>query len=246
MPPALLQVSHLSRTFGTMTAVDDINLTLESGQLLGLLGPNGAGKSTTIRMLAGLLEPSSGTIRYQEWSLADHPTEAKRLFGYVADQPLIFPLLTGWEYVQFVGGLYGFSSDEIKRKAWPLLERFHLIPAIHRRADHYSHGMQQKLALVAQLVHEPQVLLADEPTVGLDPASAAEMSHIFREFCQAGHAILISTHLLNMAQELCDTVVILSKGRLIAEGSPQALVDNAGDSLQELFLRLTREEDTGS
>ncbi len=225
-----------------MTAVEDFSMTLEAGQLVGLLGPNGAGKTTTLRMLCGLMEPSSGSVVFDGLSLAENTVEAKRMLGYVADQPMILPLLTGWEYVQFVGGLYGMAPDVIEHNAMPLLERFNLSKAIHRRADSYSHGMQQKLALVAQIVHEPLVLLADEPTVGLDPASAAQMEEVFREFCQAGHAILISTHLLSMAQELCDKVLIMTKGNIVAEGSPATLVQEAGDSLQNLFLRLTQEE----
>ena len=243
MSPFLLQARNLKRTFDSITAVDDFNITVEAGQLLGLLGPNGAGKTTTIRTLCGLLEPSQGSIIYGDWSMATDPIEAKRLFGYVADQPMILPLLTGWEYVQFVGGLYGFPADAIKQKLEPLLERFDLTAAIHRRADSYSHGMRQKLALVAQLIHAPRVLLADEPTVGLDPASGAEMETIFREFCEAGNAIVMSTHLLSMAQELCDGVLIMSKGRVIAEGSPKDLVKDPGDSLKSLFLRLTTERE---
>lgn len=237
----LLSARGLHHTYGDTVAVRNLNFDIHEGEIVTLLGPNGAGKSTTMRMLTALLEPTRGEVRYLSYKLPDNMIEAKSLFGFVADQPMILPYLTGWEYIQFVGGLYGVSQNEIEAYAMSLVERFKLTDAIHKRATGYSHGMQQKLALIAQLAHRPRVLVADEPTVGLDPASATEMQQIFREYCQAGNAILLSTHLLEMANAIATRIMIMFKGEIIAEGSPNELYKERNDSLQNVFLRLTRE-----
>lgn len=192
-------------------------------------------------MLTALLEPTRGTISYMSHRLPDDMIEAKRLFGFVADQPMIMPLLTGWEYIQFVAGLYGTPPSEIEQRALPLIERFRLKDAIHKRATGYSHGMQQKLALIAQLAHAPRVLIADEPTVGLDPASAVEMQTIFREYAAEGNAVLLSTHLLDMASGLATRILIMDKGRIVAEGTPSDVAKTAGGDFSSAFLRLTGE-----
>lgn len=234
----LLRAQALKRTYGDFTAVSHVDLTLEAGEIVALLGPNGAGKSTTMRMLVGLLEPSSGQIFYEGYDLVTHVLEAKRRFGYVADQPMMLNALTGWEYIQFIAGLYDTSAVEIERQAKPLVDRFHLTDAIHKRATGYSHGMQQKLALIAQLAHNPRVLLADEPTVGLDPASAAQMQAVFHSFAAAGNAVLLSTHLLDMAHALATRIVMMAHGRIVANGTPSELTAD-GESLHEVFMRLT-------
>lgn len=237
----LLRAQALKRTYGEFTAVSHVDLMLEAGEIVALLGPNGAGKSTTMRMLVGLLEPSGGHISYCGYDLRTQVLEAKRLFGYVADQPMLLNTLTGWEYIQFIAGLYGASAVEIEHRAKPLVARFQLADAIHKRATGYSHGMQQKLALIAQLAHSPRVLLADEPTVGLDPASTAEMQAVFRSFAADGNTVLLSTHLLDMANALATRVVMMSHGRVVANGTPAELTAG-GESLHEVFMRLTGEE----
>ena len=237
----LLEAVDLKRNYNDVAAVDGVTLRLGAGELHGLLGPNGAGKSTTMKMMAGLLEPTAGRILYGGESLADEPLAARRMFGYLADQPLMLTALTGWEYIQFVAGLYGFSPDDIERRASELADRFELTAALDKRADGYSHGMQQKLALIAQLVHKPRVLLADEPTVGLDPAGTLEIQQVLREYCAEGNAVLLSTHLLDMAQGLCDRVSIMARGRILADGPPAELVATQGQTLSDVFLRLTRE-----
>lgn len=238
--PQLLSARGLRRDFGDFAAVTRMDLYLSAGEIVALLGPNGAGKSTTMRMLTGLLEPSHGSIFYQDYDLSKEVLEAKRQFGYVADEPMILGVLSGWEYIQFVAGLYGASSEDIRWRAEPLVRRFQLEEAIHKRAISYSHGMKQKLALIAQLAHRPKVLLADEPTVGLDPGSAAEMQDIFREYVAQGNAILLSTHLLDMAQNLATRIVMMAHGRVVAEGTPEELTQN-GASLHGVFMRLTGE-----
>lgn len=228
----------LVRKFGTIAAVSHVNLSLRPGELVGLLGPNGAGKSTTMKMLAGLMVPTSGRIVYGDLSMHQNPIDIKRYLGYLADEPMMIPQLTGWEYIHFVGGLYSLNADDISQRADPLVRRFQLQDAIHRRCITYSHGMQQKLALVAQLVHDPHILLADEPTVGLDPASATIMQEVFREHCMSGHSILLSTHLLDMAEKLCHRILIMRDGSIIWDGSPEAL-RQSNRSLEEVFLELT-------
>lgn len=208
---------------------------------MALLGPNGAGKSTTMRMLAALIAPTSGRISYLSYSLPEEMLKAKRLFGFVADQPMILPYLSGWEYIQFVADLYGTTQREIEQRARPLVERFHLVKSIHKRATGYSHGMQQKLALIAQLAHKPCVLIADEPAVGLDPASATEMQLIFREYVAEGNAVLLSTHLLDMANALATRIMIMPGGRVVAQGTPAQLAQNPEDTLHSIFRRLTEE-----
>ena len=235
----LLQVRQLEKRFKDFVAVHDFHLTVQPGEIVAVLGPNGAGKSTMMRMLAGLMEPSRGQITYLCHTFPDHMIEAKKQLGYLADQPMILPYLTGWEHIQFISGLYSVSSKEIERRALPLVDRFCMAGAIDKRATSYSHGMQQKLALITQLVHGPRILLADEPTVGLDPAGALEMQETFGEFAAEGNAVLISTHLLDMASQLASRVVIMMKGRVIAEGNPREWEDRHGESLQRIFLRLT-------
>ncbi len=237
----LLEAYNLHRAFEKTVAVHHVDLTLSKGEIVALLGPNGAGKSTTMRMLTALLEPTRGSVTYLSHRIPEQIVEAKRQFGYVADQPMIMPYLSGWEYIQFVAGLYGCSADEIKKRATPLIERFALTEAIHKKATGYSHGMQQKLALIAQLAHGPRVLLADEPTVGLDPGSASEMQAIFREYAQDGNAILLSTHLLDMAQHLATRIVMMTRGRIVASGTPEELTQGGARSLESVFFQRTGE-----
>lgn len=236
----LLQAKGLARDYDGFVAVQDVNLELREGEIVALLGPNGAGKSTTMRMLTGLLEPGRGHVSYGGYDLSEDVLNAKQQFGYVADEPMILNALTGYEYIQFVAGLYGCSSEEIANRANPLIDRFGLREAIHKRATSYSHGMKQKLALIAQLAHQPRVLLADEPTVGLDPAGAASMQEIFRSFASDGNAILLSTHLLDMAQVVATRIIMMARGRVVADGSVAQLTAG-GESLHEVFMRLTGE-----
>ncbi|NNN18687.1 MAG: ABC transporter ATP-binding protein [Acidimicrobiaceae bacterium] len=241
MTNVLLRADELHQNYGSLVAVNNFSANIHAGELVGLLGPNGAGKSTTLRMLTGLLQPSKGRVAFNGYDITDDPIDARRQFGYVAEQPMIIPYLTGIEYVEFVAGMYGIDGKTAKRRAEPYIERFHLTDAIHKRADKYSHGMQQKLALTAQLVHEPRLLLADEPTVGLDPDGTVEMQRTFREYVAAGNSILLSTHLLDMAEGLCNRVLILSNGILLDD----QLIDDSWlhqhGTLQDYFFKLTRE-----
>lgn len=207
----LLQARDLHHKYGDEVAVHHVDLSLAEGEIVALLGPNGAGKSTMMRMLTALMEPTRGEISYLSQRIPEELVEAKRLFGYVADQPMILPYLTGWEYIQFVAGLYGTPAKEIK--------------------------------VIAQLAHKPRVLIADEPTVGLDPASAAEMQDIFRDHARKGNAILISTHLLDMACNLATRIVLMAHGRIVATGTPDELTQGGQHSLESVFLQLTADRD---
>ncbi len=237
----LMKATHLHQQYGSLVAVNNFSVEIYAGELVGLLGPNGAGKSTTLRMLTGLMQPTKGSVQYHGYDIADDPIEARRQFGYVAEQPMIIPYLTGMEYVEFVAGMYGIDGKTAKRRAEPYIDRFRLTGAVHKRADQYSHGMQQKIALIAQLVHEPKLLLADEPTVGLDPDGAVEMQNAFREYVAAGHSILLSTHLLDMAEGLCSRVLILANGVLLADQTIDDVWLQTHGHLQEHFFMLTRE-----
>lgn len=242
MVEPIMKAKALHQQYGSLVAVNDFSVEVFAGELVGLLGPNGAGKSTTLRILTGLLQPTQGSVQYYSYDIADDPIEARRHFGYVAEQPMIIPYLTGLEYVEFVAGMYGVDSKTAKKRAEPYIERFRLTGAIHKRADQYSHGMQQKIALISQLVHEPKLLLADEPTVGLDPDGTVEMQNAFREYVAAGNSILLSTHLLDMAEVLCTRVLILSNGDLlIDQGIDDEWLQTHGH-LQDFFFKLTRGE----
>lgn len=236
----LLSAQGLRKQFGDFTAVNGVNLEIREGEIVALLGPNGAGKSTTLRMVTGLLEPDAGTIVYDGYDLSKETLEAKRQFGFVADQPMMLNLLTGWEYIQFIAGLYGEKAKDIEERAMPLVERFRLKDAIHKRATSYSHGMQQKLALIAQLAHRPRVMLADEPSVGLDPGSTDEMLDVLRDFASRGNGVLLSTHLLEMTVSLATRIVMMAGGRVVANGSIDEITSR-GETLREVFMRLTGE-----
>lgn len=236
----LLRARGMYRNFDGFTAVQGVSLELYEGEIVALLGPNGAGKSTTMRMLTGLLEPTQGEVSYCNYDLSHDVLEAKHQFGFVADEPMMLSALTGLEYIQFVAGLYGCSSEEILERANPLIDRFALRASIHKRATSYSHGMKQKLALIAQLAHQPKVLVADEPSVGLDPGSAAAMQDIFRAYASFGNAILLSTHLLDMAQSLATRIVMMAGGHIVADGTLTELT-KSGESLHQVFMRLTGE-----
>lgn len=241
MNTPILHAQNLQQSYGTLEAVKNFTAEIHAGELVGLLGPNGAGKSTTLRILTGLQQPTKGNVKYLNYDIADSPIEARRQFGYVAEQPMIIPYLTGIEYVEFVAGMYGVDGITAKKRAEPYVEKFRLTGAIHKRADQYSHGMQQKIALIAQLVHEPKILMADEPTVGLDPDGTIEMQNVFREYVAAGNSILLSTHLLEMAEGLCNRVLILSRGTLLADQRIGEDWLKSHGHLQDYFFMLTRE-----
>lgn len=242
----LLIAQSLTKDFGGKVAVKDVSFTLETGELFGFLGPNGAGKTTTIRMLTGLLTPTSGDVWVGEHSLSHNPETVKQLLGYMPDQPLVYDKLTGREYIRFMAELYAMPNEVII-EAERYLKEFDMIDSADQLISGYSHGMKQKIALIGQLTHKPQVLLLDEPTVGLDPKGARTLRDILRGLCTQGVTVLISTHLLPIAELLCDRVGIMEKGKLIALGTLAQLQEQYSTSagLEDLFLQLTDPDQSG-
>ncbi|MCY0876828.1 MAG: ABC transporter ATP-binding protein [Firmicutes bacterium] len=236
----MLRADGLTKRFGDKEAVCDVSLTLKAGELFGFLGPNGAGKTTTIRMLAGLLTPTRGEVRIGNHDLERAPREAKKLLGYLPDKPLVYEKLTGREYIRFMMELYDMPSDVLD-EAESYLHAFALDSAADDLISGYSHGMKQKIALIGQLTHRPRVLLLDEPTVGLDPKGARTLRETLRALCEQGVAVLISTHLLPVAEMMCDRIGIMVSGRMIASGTVVELQSryHTDASLEDLFLQLT-------
>ncbi len=238
----MIEISGLTKRFGERAAVSGLDLTVASGEIFGFLGPNGAGKTTTVRMLTGLIRPTSGRARVAGFDVAENPIAAKRAMGLVPDEPFVYPKLTGLEYLRFIGELYGVRLDEIRRRAPELLEMFELAPWGGELLESYSHGMRQKLVLAGVLLHEPKVLMLDEPMVGLDPKSGRLVKDIFRELAKRGTAIFMCTHVLEIAEKLCDRVGIMIDGRMIACGTLAQLREQGrggGQDLESIFLSLT-------
>lgn len=228
--------------FGRHVALDGIGLDVRPGELYGFLGPNGAGKTTTIRILTGLLLPSSGTACVAGYDVVRDPYEVKRRIGYVPDRVFLYDKLTGAEFLQFVGDLHGLGRRQVRDAARPYVERFDLGPWIHELIEAYSHGMRQKLALAAALLHEPEVLILDEPMVGLDPRSARDVKELLQHYTARGRTVFLSTHTLEIAQALCSRVAIIQSGRILTQGTLEDLRREArqeGGSLEAVFLRLT-------
>jgi ABC-2 type transport system ATP-binding protein len=244
----VIQTIGLTKRFGSLVAVGDLNLTVGSGELFGFLGPNGAGKTTTVRMLVGLLQPTAGTAIVAGHDVLQEPLEVKRAVGYLAEVPYLYEKLTGSEFLRFVGGLYGLTDAESDERAERLLGLFDLEEKKDQLVQGYSRGMRQKLGLSAALLHEPQVLLLDEPLAGFDPRSAARAKEVLRELCSRGVTIMMCTHVLEIAERVCDRIGILDQGRLIAVGSMDELRQQAhsaaGATLEEMFLRLTGDGET--
>lgn len=237
-----IDTEDLSKSFGSRRAVGALSLQVHAGEIFGFLGPNGAGKTTTIRMLTGLLKPTSGQATVGGHSVEDEPIEVKRRIGYLADPPFLYEQLTGWEFLEFIAELYGVSFEDASQRAQRLLELLELHDRVGELVEGFSHGMRQKLALVGTLLHEPQVLFLDEPTAGLDPRSARAVKNLLVELARRGHTVFLSTHILEIAQYMCHRVGIINEGELNAVGSLDELREQARTgtaSLEELFLQLT-------
>jgi ABC-2 type transport system ATP-binding protein len=238
----MIELTNLSKRYGRFTAVDGINLTIPRGELHGLLGPNGAGKTTTMRMIAGILQPTAGTVRISGIDLSDDPVGAKSRLGFIPDRPFVYDKLTGAEFLRFVAGLYGQDGPAIERRSEELLELFELLPWKDELTESYSHGMRQKLIISSALLHRPEVIVVDEPMVGLDPKSARLLKDLLREFANRGGTVLMSTHTLEIAEAMCDRIAIVHSGRVVAAGTMDELRSqtSVGDAtLEELFLKLT-------
>jgi ABC-2 type transport system ATP-binding protein len=238
----MIELSDLTKRYGRFTAVNGINLTIPRGELYGLLGPNGAGKTTTMRMIAGILQPTSGTVRIAGVDIQADPLVAKSRLGFIPDRPFVYDKLTGAEFLRFVAGLYGQGGKAVERRLDELLELFELAPWKDELTESYSHGMRQKLIISSALVHRPEVIVVDEPMIGLDPKSARLLKDLLREFVSHGGTVLMSTHTLEVAEAMCDRIAIVQSGNIAASGTMDELRQqtSSGDAtLEELFLKLT-------
>ena len=238
----MIAIHNLVKEYGKFRAVDGVSLEVPPGQIHGFLGPNGAGKTTTIRMVAGLLKPTSGSIEVNGHDLARQPEAAKASLGFIPDRPFIYEKLTAGEFLRFHAGLYGLDGDGVGARVSEMLALFDLERWEHELVESFSHGMKQRLVMSAAFFHRPQAVLVDEPMVGLDPRGARLIKSVFRRMSEHGVAILMSTHTLEVAQEMCDRISIILKGKIIAEGTVDELRQLAGshdEQLTPVFLKLT-------
>ncbi len=238
----MIRVESLVKTFGSFRAVDGVSLDVQPGQIHGFLGPNGAGKTTTIRMIAGLLKPTSGMVTIDGHDLARSPEAAKRALGFSPDRPDLYEKLTAREFLRFQGGLYGLEGQSVEERATELLALFELTGWAHELVESFSHGMKQRLVMCAAFLHRPRAVLVDEPMVGLDPRGARLIKDVFRVMSRKGVAILMSTHTLEVAEQMCDRISIIQGGRIIAHGTVAELHALAGtddSQLTPVFLKLT-------
>jgi ABC-2 type transport system ATP-binding protein len=238
----VIRLKQLTKRYGQFTAVDRIDLEVPSGELFGFLGPNGAGKTTTFRMIAGILRPTSGTIEVGGIDINRRPLEAKARLGFIPDRPFVYDKLTGAEFLRFVAALYGQQGVVVERRIDELLELFDLRRWKDELTESYSHGMRQKLIISGALVHRPEVIVVDEPMVGLDPRSARLLKDLFRQFVDRGGTVLMSTHTLEVAETMCDRIAIVHGGKIVALGNMSELQEQTSSEhlgLEELFLKLT-------
>jgi len=241
----MIHLTNLTKSFGDVLAVDQLTLSISKGEIFGFIGPNGAGKTTTLRMMGGVLAPTDGSVIIDGIPMSEKPEEAKRKIGYIPDRPFLYEKLTGMEFLKFTADLYGIEDSLFRGKSEELLKQFSLWDWANELIESYSHGMKQRLIISAALLHEPNVIVVDEPMVGLDPAGIRMVKDLFRNLSESGTTIFMSTHTLAVAEDLCHRIGIIHKGRLIATGTTGELMDQArvqeGD-LEEVFLILTEEK----
>jgi ABC-2 type transport system ATP-binding protein len=239
----VIEFQHVSKSYnkGKVKAVDDLTLTVAPGEIFGFLGPNGAGKTTTIKMTVGLLRPDSGSIKVNGLDVQTEALRTKALTTYVPDYPAVYERLTGLEYLNFIGDVYGVSKPDRLERIEKWLEIFELGQAVGNPIQSYSHGMKQKIVLIAAILPAPEVIILDEPMVGLDPRASHQLKEFMRQHCDAGRTLFFSTHIMEVAERLCDRIGIIHKGNLVACGSMEELrqIDQEQQSLEHIFLELT-------
>jgi len=239
----MIELHHLTKRYNTVLAVDDVSLRVPAGEVFGFLGPNGAGKTTTIRMMMGILQPTSGSVSLGGHDLARHAVAAKQICGFVPDRPHVYEKLTGAEFLDFVAGLYRVPAAVATKRRDELLAMFDLTEWAAELVESYSHGMKQRLVMAAALIHAPRILIVDEPMVGMDPRGARLLKRTFRQLARSGVTVFMSTHSLEVAEETCDRIGIIHQGRLIAVGTMDELRRQAGGNssskLESIFLKLT-------
>jgi ABC-2 type transport system ATP-binding protein len=243
----MIQLINLSKHYGQLAAVDRLNLEVAAGEIFGFLGPNGAGKTTTIRTMMGVLKPTSGQILLGQHDVIKDPERAKAITGFIPDRPFIYEKLSGNEFLSFVGRLHHMESARLESRMTELLERLELTPWKDELVESYSHGMKQRLVVCAALIHQPRILVVDEPMVGMDPKGARTLKDLFRALAANGTTVFLSTHSISVAEEICQRIGIIQKGRLIACGTMADIHRQASGSkcnLESVFLELTRDTES--
>jgi ABC-2 type transport system ATP-binding protein len=240
----MITLEHLTKRYGNKVAVDDLNLHIDAGELFAFLGPNGAGKTTTIKLMCGLLFPTTGSVRIGGFDLQEHGRQARQLLSYVPDQPFVYDKLTGREFLQFIGDMYGLTPQRCRQRIEAMISAFRLAEFVDDLTQNYSHGMRQRTVFAGALLHEPRILIVDEPTVGLDPPSVRLLKELLRAETERGVTVFLSTHSLDVAEQLAHRIGIVDHGRLIGCGTldclrAQASVDG---SLEDVFMTLVSEE----
>ena len=241
----MIEINELVKDYGKIRAVNSLNLKVKKGEFFGFLGPNGAGKTTTIKIMAGLLKPTSGVVNLGGFDIGTDMFKSKSICSYIPDRPFIYEKLTGREFLRFVSGLYRMEETDTARKTKELIETFSMAEWIDDMVEGYSHGMKQKLVMAQALMHDPEIIIVDEPMVGLDPRSIKLVKEIFKGLAKSGVTIFMSTHTLGHAQEMCDRIGIIHRGNLIAVGTINELMKTAytkRSELEEIFFILTEEE----
>lgn len=236
----MLRIEHLSKTYGEKKAVDDLSLHIRPGEIYGFIGHNGAGKTTTMKAVAGILQFDAGEIRIDGQSVREDPLACKRKLAYIPDNPDLYEFMTGIKYLNFIADIFGVSPAARQTRIADYAARFELTQDLAQPIAAYSHGMKQKLAIIAAWLHAPKLILMDEPFVGLDPKAAHLLKGMMREACTQGSAIFFSTHVLEVAEKLCDKVAIIKEGKLIRSGTMEEV--KGDDSLEQVFLELEAEE----
>jgi ABC-2 type transport system ATP-binding protein len=246
----MIRVENLRKRYGEFEAVRGISFHVAPGEVFGFLGPNGAGKTTTMKMIAGLLRPTEGSIRIAGHDLATESLAAKAALGFIPDRPYLYEKLTAFEFLDFVGGLHRMEWKEIASRGKELLETFGLAEWADSLVENFSHGMKQRLVFAAALLPRPKLLVVDEPMVGLDPRGARLVKRVFRELCASGElTVFVSTHTLEVAEEVCDRIAIMNRGRIVVKGTMDQLradAEQPGSRLEEIFLKLTEEARAGA
>lgn len=245
----MIKIENLTKKFGDFKAVDGLDLHIRPGEIFGFLGPNGAGKTTTVKILSGIMRPTSGNVYIAGFDVDKQPEEAKKCLAYIPDEPFVYPKLTAWEFMRFIGDIYRIPEEEQKKRIPELFELFELSSYADGLLEGYSHGMKQKLLIASVLLRKPKAVLFDEPTVGLDPKSIRRFKNLLGEMAKSGAAVFMCTHILDMAEKLCTEVGIIFEGKLIAKGTVgeirSAAHSGEGSSLDDIFLKLTNKEEDG-
>jgi ABC-2 type transport system ATP-binding protein len=243
MEAAMIELDHLVKKFGDLTAVNDISLTIGRGEFFALLGPNAAGKTTAMKLMTGLIKPTSGAARICGFDVQAQPLEARKRLAYVPDFPFLYDKLTAWEFFRFIGQMFRLDAVKIEQNARELAARFHLAEYVDRPLEELSHGTRQRIAIVSALLHDPEVFVIDEPMVGLDPQHSRVVKDVLKERSLAGMTVLVSTHQLGIAEEMSDRIGIINDGKLIAVGTREELRRQSGTAgaLEDTFLSLTAE-----